>query len=58
MMSLPIQSIVVLTVEVNLEPSAVGSAFREHIYGLASEQVPDFVDDLLRTVLQKQIMDV
>jgi len=46
------------TVEINLEPSAVESAFHEHIYGLASEQVPAFADDLLGNVLQKQIMDV
>ena len=46
------------TVEINLEPSAVESVFHEHIYGLASEQVPAFADDLLRNVLQKQIMDV
>ena len=46
------------TVEINLEPSAVESAFHEHIYGLASEQVPDFADDLSRNVLQKQILDV
>ena len=46
------------TVEINLEPSAVESAFHEHIYGLATEQVPAFADDLLRNVLQKQIMDV
>ena len=36
------------TVEINLEPSAVGSAFHEHIYGLAGEKVPEFTDGLLR----------
>lgn len=35
------------TVEINLEPSAVESAFHEHIYGLAGEKVPDFIHDLL-----------
>ena len=36
------------TVELNLEPSRVESAFDEHIYGTASEVLPDFVDQLLR----------
>ena len=36
------------TVEINLEPSAVESAFHEHIYGLAGEKVPDFIHDLLK----------
>ena len=39
------------TVEINLEPSAVKSAFHEHIYGLAGEKVPDFTDDLLKNTL-------
>ena len=36
------------TVEINLEPSAVESAFHEHIYGLAGKKVPDFIHDLLK----------
>ena len=39
------------TVEINLEPSAVGSAFHEHIYGLAGEKVPDFTNDLLKNTM-------
>ena len=39
------------TVEINLEPSAVESAFHEHIYGLAGEKVPVFTDDLLENTL-------
>ena len=39
------------TVELNLEPSAVESAFHEHIYGLAGEKVPDFTDNLLKSTL-------
>ena len=39
------------TVEINLEPSAVESAFHEHIYGLAGEKAPDFIDDFLRKTL-------
>ena len=39
------------TVEINLEPSAVESDFHEHIYGLASEKVPDFTDKLLKGTL-------
>lgn len=35
------------TVEINLEPSAVESAFDEHIYGLASIELPKFVDSLI-----------
>ncbi len=35
------------TVEINLEPSAVQSAFNEARYGLASEKVPAFVNNLL-----------
>lgn len=35
------------TVEINLEPSSVQSAFREHLYGLASERVPEFVEQML-----------
>ena len=34
------------TVEINLEPSAVGSEFEQQYYGLASEQVPKFLDTL------------
>ncbi len=36
------------TVELNLEPSRVGSEFEEKHYGLASEVVPAFVDKLLK----------
>ena len=39
------------TVEINLEPSAVESDFHEHIYGLASEKVPDFTDKLFKGTL-------
>ena len=38
-------------VEINLEPSAVESDFHEHIYGPASEKVPDFTDNLLKRTL-------
>lgn len=34
------------TVEINMEPSAVGSHFDEQYYGLASEQVPEFLSTL------------
>lgn len=36
------------TVELNLEPSQVGSEFEEKEYGLASEVVPKFVEKLLQ----------
>ena len=36
------------TVELNLEPSQVGSEFEEKQYGLASAVVPDFVEKLLK----------
>lgn len=36
------------TVELNLEPSQVGSEFEEKQYGLASEVVPTFVEKLLK----------
>ena len=35
------------TVEINLEPSAVQSAFHAHIYGPAGEKVPEFTEGLL-----------
>lgn len=35
------------TVEVNLEPSAVANAFREHRFGPATETVPSLVRELL-----------
>jgi NAD-dependent deacetylase len=35
------------TVEINLEPGAVRSAFREHHYGPAGTEVPAFVATLL-----------
>jgi len=38
------------TVELNLEPSAVGGPFAERRYGPASEIVPRYVDDLLARV--------
>ncbi len=38
------------TVELNLEPSQVGSEFEEKHYGLASEVVVEFVEDLLETL--------
>lgn len=38
------------TVELNLEPSQVGSEFEEKAYGLASEVVPEWVHDLLRNI--------
>ena len=44
------------TVEINLEPSAVESAFHEHIYGLAGEKVPEFTEELLR-ICEQQILD-
>ncbi|WP_417227924.1 Sir2 family NAD+-dependent deacetylase [Amphritea sp.] len=34
------------TVEINLEPSKVQSAFDRHLYGPASQEVPRFVDSL------------
>lgn len=36
------------TVELNLEPSQVGSEFQEKYYGPASQVVPEFVDKLLK----------
>lgn len=36
------------TVEINLEPSKQHTAFDEHVHGLASEQVPVFVDALIK----------
>ncbi len=36
------------TVELNLEPSQVGSEFEEKFYGLASEVVPEYVERLLK----------
>jgi NAD-dependent deacetylase len=38
------------TVEINLEPSQVGSQFDEHVYGKAGEVLPDFVGQLLAGV--------
>ena len=38
------------SLEINLEPSAVQSLFAEHWLGLASEQVPRLVEELLRTM--------
>ncbi|MCP4595470.1 Sir2 family NAD+-dependent deacetylase [Neptuniibacter sp.] len=39
-----------VTVELNLEPSRVESAFDHRIYGPASEVVPEFVKDILKQV--------
>ena len=39
-----------LTVELNLEPSRVESAFDHRIYGPASEVVPEFVNDILKQI--------
>jgi NAD-dependent deacetylase len=39
-----------LTVELNLEPSRVESAFDHRIYGPASEVVPEFVKDILKQI--------
>lgn len=39
----------VRTVEINLEPSEGASQFHDRIYGRATEVVPVFVDDLLRS---------
>lgn len=36
------------TVELNLEPSLVGSEFEERHYGLASQKVPEYVEQLLK----------
>ncbi|EDU5125612.1 NAD-dependent protein deacylase, partial [Salmonella enterica] len=36
------------TVELNLEPSQVGSEFEEKHYGPASQVVPEFVDKFLK----------
>lgn len=36
------------TVELNLEPSLVGSEFEERHYGLASEKVPEYIEQLLK----------
>ena len=38
------------TVELNLEPSLVGSEFEEKHYGLASQEVPDYIDRLLNEI--------
>lgn len=38
------------TVELNLEPSQVGSEFEEKTYGLASEVVPAFVQQILQKI--------
>ncbi len=41
-----------LTVELNLEPSKIKSAFGHCIYGAASEVVPEFVADILQKVVK------
>lgn len=38
------------TVELNLEPSLVGSEFEERHYGLASQNVPEYIDQLLNEI--------
>jgi len=35
------------TVEINLEPSNVGSQFKEKIYGKAGEVLPDYLHKLI-----------
>lgn len=42
-----------LTVELNLEPSRVGSVFGHKVYGPASEVIPEFVRDILKQVTSK-----
>lgn len=42
-----------LTVELNLEPSRVGSVFGHKVYGPASEVIPEFVRDILKQVISK-----
>jgi len=39
------------TVELNLEPSLVGSEFEEKRYGLASKEVPEYIDRLLNEMV-------
>ncbi|MBS0847601.1 Sir2 family NAD+-dependent deacetylase [Citrobacter sp. JGM124] len=39
------------TVELNLEPSLVGNEFEEKHYGLASQKVPEYVENLLTSLL-------
>lgn len=39
------------TVELNLEPSLVGSEFVERNYGPASEKVPEYIDKLLQEIV-------
>ncbi|MGH1461404.1 MAG: Sir2 family NAD+-dependent deacetylase [Neptuniibacter sp.] len=39
-----------VTVELNLEPSKKESAFDHHIYGHASEVVPEFINDILEQI--------
>ncbi|MGB0205678.1 MAG: Sir2 family NAD+-dependent deacetylase [Neptuniibacter sp.] len=39
-----------VTVELNLEPSKKESAFDHHIYGPASEVVPEFIQDILKQI--------
>lgn len=42
-----------LTVELNPEPSRVGSVFGHKVYGPASEVIPEFVRDILKQVISK-----
>ena len=42
-----------LTVELNLEPSRVGSVFGHKVYGPASEVIPEFVRDILKQLTSK-----
>ena len=44
------------TVELNLEPSQVGSEFAEKHYGLASEVVPAFIDKLLQENAYREVI--
>ncbi len=38
------------TIEVNLEPSVLGSEFEQQLYGKAGEVLPGFVDDLIKEI--------
>ena len=44
------------TLEINLEPSAVESSFDAHVYGKASEALPQFVKEFLSWVVGRKII--
>ena len=46
------------TIEVNLEPSEISHHFDEHYYGLASQTVPQLIDDLIKDQKLINRMDV